>query len=121
MTSFEEFLDIELPKLQKRRRKRRVVLDLFSGCGGLALGFEAVGFRTVGYEMLPDACATYSHNLSGPCHEAFLEPDQDLIEAYESTLANLRVDRLEPNPILLCHHQQLNGPNQVASRLLHVD
>ncbi len=80
MTRFEAFLDNELPKLHKKRRKKRVVLDLFAGCGGLALGFEAVGFQTVGYEMLSDACATYSHNLSGPCHEEFLEPEQDLIE-----------------------------------------
>ncbi len=54
------------------------VLDLFAGCGGLALGFEAQGFRTMGYEMEADACATYNANLLGHCEQLFLTPDTDL-------------------------------------------
>jgi len=46
-----------------------LALDLFAGCGGLALGFEAAGFRTVGYEMDSDACETYLKNLHGHCHQ----------------------------------------------------
>jgi DNA (cytosine-5)-methyltransferase 1 len=44
-----------------------LVLDLFAGCGGLSLGFEAQGFRTIGYEMEPDCCATYNSSLAGEC------------------------------------------------------
>jgi DNA (cytosine-5)-methyltransferase 1 len=55
-----------------------LVYDLFAGCGGLALGFESVGFRTVGFEMLEDACLTYSSNLRRECHRVFLEPGMDL-------------------------------------------
>lgn len=45
------------------------VVDLFSGCGGLSLGFEAVGravdsYRLAGaVDIAPDAIATYGANL----------------------------------------------------------
>jgi DNA (cytosine-5)-methyltransferase 1 len=42
-------------------------IDLFAGCGGLSLGFEACGIRTHGYEMEPDYAETYSRNLTGTC------------------------------------------------------
>jgi len=57
-----------------------VALDLFAGCGGLALGFEAAGFRTVGYEQDADCCATYRANLHGPCHVLTLQPGQPFPE-----------------------------------------
>jgi DNA (cytosine-5)-methyltransferase 1 len=44
-----------------------VVLDLFAGCGGLALGFESAGFETLGMEMDSNAAATYNKNLIGEC------------------------------------------------------
>lgn len=47
-------------------------IDLFAGCGGLALGFEANGFATIGFEMNRDACKTYSANLNGVCHNVNL-------------------------------------------------
>jgi DNA (cytosine-5)-methyltransferase 1 len=49
-----------------------IVIDLFAGCGGLALGFEAQGFRTVGFEMKPVAVQTYNANLDGRCEETLL-------------------------------------------------
>lgn len=45
----------------------KTVVDLFAGCGGLSLGFEANGFKTIGYEMDANACETYNHNLIGAC------------------------------------------------------
>lgn len=43
------------------------VVDLFAGCGGLSLGFEANGFKTIGYEMDSNATKTYNQNLLGEC------------------------------------------------------
>lgn len=51
------------------------VLDLFAGCGGLSLGFEAQGFETIGYEMNDNACQTYNSNLIGTCHHEKLSVD----------------------------------------------
>jgi site-specific DNA-cytosine methylase len=48
------------------------VLDLFAGCGGLALGFEAQGFDTLGYEQDADACETYRRNLKSECKQVTL-------------------------------------------------
>jgi len=53
----------------------RLVVDLFAGCGGLSLGFEANGFKTIGYEMNENASQTYSKNLLGDCITCKLTPD----------------------------------------------
>lgn len=38
--------------LKPKITEQNIVLDLFAGCGGLSLGFEAAGFRTIGFEMV---------------------------------------------------------------------
>lgn len=62
----------------------KTVLDLFAGCGGLSLGFEANGFKTIGFEMEGSACKTYEKNLLGKCYNQKLTvdteyPDADII------------------------------------------
>lgn len=59
-----------------------LVLDLFAGCGGLSLGFEAAGYKTIGYEMNPAAAETYNRNLVGECHTAKLEVGFEYPEAH---------------------------------------
>ena len=54
-------------------KEKYTAIDLFAGCGGLALGFESTGFKTIGYEMDHDAVLTYKNNLSGNCEEIFLD------------------------------------------------
>ena len=58
-----------------------VVVDLFAGAGGLSLGFEAVGFKTIGYEMNSTYCDTYNNNLQGECIELELNQDSDIVES----------------------------------------
>lgn len=50
-----------------------LVLDLFAGCGGLALGFEACGFRSLGFEMKSPPAQTYAANLDGDCRKVTLQ------------------------------------------------
>ena len=66
------WLDTTLPKPDVSS-SAPFVLDLFAGCGGLALGFEVQGFRSIGFEMERYAVDTYAKNLSGDCHETVLE------------------------------------------------
>ena len=56
-------------------------LDLFAGCGGLSLGFEAAGIKTTGIEMKKDCCDTYNRNLSGECINDTLTPDYNFPKA----------------------------------------
>ncbi len=52
-------------------RPKRLALDLFSGAGGLSLGFKKAGFQVVqAIESDPHAAATYRHN----------HPEADLLE-----------------------------------------
>lgn len=56
-------------------------LDLFAGAGGLALGFEAQGFKTVGFEKDADCCATYRDNLGSDCYQLEISPDYEFPNA----------------------------------------
>ncbi len=68
-------------RLRPRENGTPLVLDLFAGCGGLALGFEAQGFATIGYEQNADACETYRRNLNGACEQSVLTPATALPKA----------------------------------------
>ena len=67
--------------LRPKEHRKPVVVDLFAGCGGLALGFEAQGFETIGYEMDPICCRTYNKNLKDKCILETLTPDTKLPQA----------------------------------------
>lgn len=67
--------------LQPRETEKELVLDLFAGCGGLSLGFEAVGYKTIGFEMNEAAAETYRKNLNGDCHAIKLDLSFDYPKA----------------------------------------
>ncbi|ELB2091667.1 DNA cytosine methyltransferase [Vibrio parahaemolyticus] len=79
MKSYFECL--EQLKPENAKQSGLVALDLFAGCGGLALGFEAAGIKTIGYEQDKDAVATYNQNLSGDCHHVTLTTETDFPQA----------------------------------------
>jgi len=60
-------------KTPKSKRQEKV-LDLFAGCGGLALGFESVGFKNHGFEANLNYVKTYRLNLEGECTCEYLTP-----------------------------------------------
>jgi DNA (cytosine-5)-methyltransferase 1 len=82
MDYVEKINTVLQPKIDQELNK--TAIDLFAGCGGLSLGFEAVGFKTIGYEKLQDAAETYQNNLLGKCFNQELDintefPKADLI------------------------------------------
>ena len=74
MTEYSKYID---GLLTPKPEEKTLVLDLFAGCGGLSLGFEAAGFKTIGFEMCEEAVETYNKNLSGKCHKEYLETGYD--------------------------------------------
>ena len=77
MGYIEEINELLVP----RHTEEAVVLDLFAGCGGLALGFEAAGYKTIGFEMNEPASASYRHNLGSECYAVKLEVGFDFPQA----------------------------------------
>jgi DNA (cytosine-5)-methyltransferase 1 len=78
------YLDFINNILSPKITEKQIVLDLFAGCGGLSLGFEAAGYETIGFEMDASASETYRKNLSGNCFSVKLDtsfeyPNADII------------------------------------------
>ncbi|MCP4459411.1 MAG: DNA cytosine methyltransferase, partial [Cytophagales bacterium] len=79
MSYIENINSILKPK--EERTLHKPVIDVFAGCGGLSLGFEAQGFNTIGYEKVKNACDTYASNLHGVCYHQELTIDTDYQKA----------------------------------------
>jgi DNA (cytosine-5)-methyltransferase 1 len=56
------------------------LIDLFSGCGGMSLGFQNAGFKILGaYDNWQPAIDIYTQNFSHPIHKRDLS-DESIIE-----------------------------------------
>jgi DNA (cytosine-5)-methyltransferase 1 len=75
--SYRRFLNKEL--CARHTSFSPIAVELFAGCGGMALGFAAAGFQTIGYEMDPDTCKTYQANLGSNCFLEALTPNTTVI------------------------------------------
>ena len=75
------------------------VLDLFAGCGGLSLGFQAAGCHVAaGVEIDPPAAWSHAANFFGACHEdhGAHGADRDIRRYEPQDLANdLELGKLE--------------------------
>ncbi len=76
-----KYVDLINSRLKPKITEQETVLDLFAGCGGLSLGFEAAGYKTIGYEMDKDAAETYRKNLEGECFTCKLSTDSEYPDA----------------------------------------
>jgi DNA (cytosine-5)-methyltransferase 1 len=66
-------------------------LDLFAGCGGLSLGFDAAGFKTIGaVEFDPDAARSHAVNFMA---------DQPR-EHFEAHAAAKDITKIEPSTLM---------------------
>lgn len=95
---------LKLERLSKGESPR--VMDLFSGCGGISLGFLTAGFEIVAnVEVDPHAAATHALNFhGGDARHAearditTVEPENLLKELYDSTAPDRMIDVIVGGP-----------------------
>ena len=66
---YDNYIDYLNNTIRIPEEQPYLAIDMFAGCGGLSLGFEAAGVKTIGYEMVEDCCNSYEKNLRSICHK----------------------------------------------------
>ncbi len=86
------------------------VVDLFSGCGGMSLGFEQAGFKIVGaFDNWDPAVTIYKKNFKHPIFKVDLSQDD----------ASLAVEKLKPDLIAggpPCQDYSIAGKRTLGKR-----
>lgn len=75
--SKKDYNDFLVEQLSARKDLGIKAMDLFSGCGGMSLGFESVGIISNGIDSNSSAVKTFNRNLNGDakCSKLDLEFD----------------------------------------------
>ena len=74
-------------------KSKPTLVDLFAGCGGVALGFHNAGFETLlANEMHPDPAETYRKNL------LVGEEEKMIVGPMQKVLQNKHIEQLGINP-----------------------
>ena len=75
--SYDNYVTYLNSTIQLPEKPKYYAIDLFAGCGGLSLGFEAAGIKTIGYEMKEDCCETYEQNLRSECNRTLITTESE--------------------------------------------
>lgn len=83
-----------------RPENRPAILDLFSGVGGLSLGFLMAGFRVaLAVDNDDDAVACYNANLKSACDGGAVQYDLANINSHEDVEEFLKSQGIEPQSL----------------------
>jgi len=102
-------LSEEIPGSEKNNNSPFQVIDFFSGCGGMSLGFLAVSkifpfFEVVGgVDIDTDAAKSFKKNFGAPCIEADIRKLADDDEKLKKTLKKFtKYDKNKPLIVIGC-------------------
>lgn len=114
---FKQFIENKKSQLQSEYKKIRypagkpIVLDLFSGAGGLSLGFEMAGFHVVGaIDFDKYCCNTYRYNFPTT---AVIEDDITKIDPRNLPFEKERIDVVVGGPP--CQGFSIIGRSKIRS------
>ena len=86
------------------------VVDLFSGCGGMSLGFEQAGFDVVAaFDNWSAAISIYEKNFSHPIYQKDLSEDDAV-----SAIADIKPDLIMGGPP--CQDYSIAGKREMGKR-----
>ncbi|MGY1684416.1 DNA (cytosine-5-)-methyltransferase [Geodermatophilus sp. SYSU D00867] len=115
-TTREELIAV-VDRLREQEPEARLAADLFSGAGGISLGLERSGFRSVvAVDHYPEAVETHGHHFRGMSLNWDLS-DVERIEELAELLTAIQVDLIAGGPP--CQPFSKAGRSGIRHRVRH--